>query len=90
MNKYILSLLSQLHRPGNPNSNPKTNKTNYIIISVHQKSWKQFNPIRKLILSRNLTKSLLFCSRYINGEREICFIKWPDGSSYPSSRADYW
>ncbi|XP_053605647.1 tachykinin-like peptides receptor 86C isoform X2 [Plodia interpunctella] len=26
--------------------------------------------------------------RYINGEREICFIKWPDGS-YPTSKTDY-
>ncbi|KAF9824012.1 hypothetical protein SFRURICE_020278 [Spodoptera frugiperda] len=26
--------------------------------------------------------------KYVNGDREICFIKWPDGS-YPSSRTDY-
>ncbi|XP_041988935.1 tachykinin-like peptides receptor 86C isoform X2 [Aricia agestis] len=26
--------------------------------------------------------------KYINGERKICFIKWPDGG-YPTSKADY-
>ncbi|XP_013173847.1 PREDICTED: neuromedin-K receptor-like [Papilio xuthus] len=29
-----------------------------------------------------------YTKKYINGEREICFIKWPDGS-YPTSKTDY-
>ncbi|XP_068625597.1 tachykinin-like peptides receptor 86C [Battus philenor] len=29
-----------------------------------------------------------YTKKYINGQREICFIKWPDGS-YPTSKMDY-
>ncbi|XP_073952889.1 tachykinin-like peptides receptor 86C isoform X2 [Choristoneura fumiferana] len=41
-----------------------------------------------LLALPSLLYSDTYKKQYINGEREICFIKWPDGS-YPTSRADY-
>ncbi|CAH2040584.1 unnamed protein product, partial [Iphiclides podalirius] len=41
-----------------------------------------------LLALPSLLYSDTYTKKYINGEREICFIKWPDGS-YPTSKADY-
>ncbi|XP_053605634.1 tachykinin-like peptides receptor 86C isoform X1 [Plodia interpunctella] len=41
-----------------------------------------------LLALPNLLYSDTYKKQYINGEREICFIKWPDGS-YPTSKTDY-
>ncbi|XP_023933914.1 tachykinin-like peptides receptor 86C isoform X2 [Bicyclus anynana] len=41
-----------------------------------------------LLALPSLLYSDTYTKKYINGEREICFIKWPDGS-YPTSRTDY-
>ncbi|KAJ2947512.1 hypothetical protein O0L34_g17302 [Tuta absoluta] len=42
-----------------------------------------------LLALPSLLYSDTYNKKYINGEREICFIKWPDGS-YPTSRTDYY
>ncbi|CAH1635702.1 unnamed protein product [Spodoptera littoralis] len=41
-----------------------------------------------LLALPSLLYSDTYKKQYVNGDREICFIKWPDGS-YPSSRTDY-
>ncbi|XP_031770412.1 tachykinin-like peptides receptor 86C isoform X3 [Galleria mellonella] len=41
-----------------------------------------------LLALPNLLYSDTYRKQYINGEREICFIRWPDGS-YPTSKTDY-
>ncbi|KAL4707258.1 hypothetical protein ACJJTC_019796 [Scirpophaga incertulas] len=41
-----------------------------------------------LLALPSLLYSDTYKKQYINGEREICFIKWPDGS-YPTSKTDY-
>ncbi|XP_063628084.1 tachykinin-like peptides receptor 86C [Cydia splendana] len=41
-----------------------------------------------LLALPSLLYSDTYKKKYINGEREICFIKWPDGS-YPTSKTDY-
>ncbi|CAB3250765.1 unnamed protein product [Arctia plantaginis] len=43
-----------------------------------------------LLALPSLLYSNTYKKQYVNGEREICFIKWPDGSSYPSSKPDYY
>ncbi|CAG4970294.1 unnamed protein product [Parnassius apollo] len=41
-----------------------------------------------LLALPTLIYSDTYTKKYVNGEREICFIKWPDGS-YPTSKTDY-
>ncbi|KAM3967134.1 neuropeptide receptor A33 [Aphomia sociella] len=41
-----------------------------------------------LLALPSLLYSDTYRKQYINGQREICFIKWPDGS-YPTSKTDY-
>ncbi|XP_038219388.1 tachykinin-like peptides receptor 86C [Zerene cesonia] len=41
-----------------------------------------------LLALPSLLYSDTYKKKYINGEREICFMKWPDGS-YPTSKTDY-
>ncbi|VVC92576.1 unnamed protein product, partial [Leptidea sinapis] len=41
-----------------------------------------------LLALPSLIYSDTYTKKYINDEREICFVKWPDGS-YPTSRIDY-
>ncbi|CAG9579729.1 unnamed protein product [Danaus chrysippus] len=42
-----------------------------------------------LLALPSLLYSDTYTKKYVNGEREICFIRWPDGS-YPTSRTDYY